>query len=99
MNWQEGQHKVAAQKSTTSFFQKNKRVLLKKKVNYLSHSQNSRNDWVVERKTLIEKGFSTIGMKLIHVPGTWNVARYHVPGDYATCSTCTTCLSPWLSEL
>jgi expansin (peptidoglycan-binding protein) len=43
----------------------------------------------VERETLVEKGFSTVGTKLIHVPGTgthvlgtWNMAPYHVPGDY-----------------
>jgi hypothetical protein len=34
MNWQEGQHKVAAQKSTTIFFKKQK-GFVKKKVNYL----------------------------------------------------------------
>jgi hypothetical protein len=44
---------------------------------------------IVERGTLLEKGFSIVGTKLIHVPGTgthvpgtWNVAPYHVPGDY-----------------
>jgi hypothetical protein len=37
---------------------------------------------IVERGTLIEKGFSTVETKLIHVPGKWNVAPYHVPGDY-----------------
>jgi hypothetical protein len=41
---------------------------------------------IVERGTLLEKEFSTVGTKLIHVPGTgthvpgtWNVAPYQVP--------------------
>jgi hypothetical protein len=44
---------------------------------------------IVERGTLLKKRFSTVETKLIHVlgmemhvPGTWNVAPYHVPGDY-----------------
>jgi hypothetical protein len=42
---------------------------------------------IVKRGTLLEKGFSTVGTKLIHVPGTGthvpgNVVPYHVPGDY-----------------
>jgi hypothetical protein len=36
---------------------------------------------VVRSETLLEKGFFTVGTKLIHVPGTWSVAPYHVPGD------------------
>jgi hypothetical protein len=46
---------------------------------------------IVERGTLLEKGFSTVGTKLIHisgtgthVPRTWNVAPYHVPDDYGS---------------
>jgi hypothetical protein len=53
----------------------------------------SRGTRIVERGTLLDKGFSTVGTKLIHVPGTgthvpgtWNVAPYHVPGDH-DCST------------
>jgi hypothetical protein len=51
--------------------------------------RSDRGTRIVERGTLLEKGFSTVGTKLIHVPGTgthipgtWNVALYHVPGDY-----------------
>ena len=45
---------------------------------------------MVRSGTLLEKGFFTVGTKLIHVPGmgmhvpgTRNVAPYHVPGDCA----------------
>jgi hypothetical protein len=66
---------------------------------------------IVERGTLLEKGFSTVGTKLIHVPRTgthvprtWNVAPYHVSSDYgcdpisypnATHLSIAVCLAPW----
>jgi len=49
------------------------------------HSMNvSQSPGRLSRETcgmLVKKEFFTVGIRLIHVPGTWNVAPYHVPGD------------------
>ena len=49
------------------------------------HSMNvSQSPGRLSRETcgmLVKKEFFTVGVRLIHVPGTWNVAPYLVPGD------------------